>query len=367
MAALFASDGSSGAACEQRLVARVRFAEPAAAPGLHGERARRERILRLRRREPGEIDRLREAERRGDRRVQRGIGSEGEQRRAGEPRDGIGARDHAGGREREHDALARPAVDDADRQQRERETEQALAEQRQREHEAAQEGDAREGGHLARDRVAEVVGRVRRREEPRRRDAQQAAGDEPYRRDRSAPSPRTRARPRDAGGSRRAPRAPRAAHRPATRRGARAPARAASGPPAGPAPAAPPPRRARSPPRGTPSRAGSGRRNRSSRRPSRRRCGGCARPVPRASSPARTRLDRARSRPRRPAAGAEGQLGLGSSAYRLGLVRHRRGRRQARRKPENGHAERPAAARSHTHPLRRSTGPACVSAGGGQA
>ena len=79
---------------------------------------------------------------------------------------------------REHDALTRPAVDHADRQQRERETEQTLAEQRQPEHETAQEGDARECGHLARDRVAEIVGRVRRREDPGGRDAQQAAGDE---------------------------------------------------------------------------------------------------------------------------------------------------------------------------------------------
>ena len=98
----------------------------------------------------------------------------------------------------------------------------------------------------------------------------------------------------------------------------------------------------------------------------RRRCGACARPAPRASSRARTRLDRARSRPRGQARGQA--LGaLTGSAYGAASSASGRGRRQARREPENDDAERPAAARSHTHPLRRSTGPACISAGGRQA
>ena len=171
---------------DQRLIARIRFPEPAAAPRLHRERARRERIARIRRREAGEIDGLRQTERRGGGRFERRVGREGEQRRAGEPRNGKGARDHAGGRDREHDALARPAVGDGDRQQRERETEPSLAEQREREHETAEERGARERGHLAGDRIAQIVRRVRRRKESRCRDAQQAPSDEPHRSDQQA-------------------------------------------------------------------------------------------------------------------------------------------------------------------------------------
>ena len=184
MAALFATLGSVGDRCEQRLVAGVGLAEPAAALGLHRERAGGERVLRLGRAQPGEIDRLRGPLRRGERRVQHGIGRD---RRAASSRPAEPPERrprHGGGRrQREHDALPAPAVDDADREQRQREPEQPLAEQGQDQQQAAQEGDAREGGHLSGDRIAEIVRRVGRREQAGRRDAEQAAHRQPDRGD----------------------------------------------------------------------------------------------------------------------------------------------------------------------------------------